>query len=149
MGIAAIGNWLFNFAIGLFIPPAFVNIRWGLFVVFGILCFMAAVQFFFTYPEVRKSEIFVMIPANASDRLAVKPLRRSNSCSAKRAHMLGTPRRAALTSHATWRTLLLRKPRETLLPLSITSQRRRRVRLRQLKRSKWSGMCGCQHTYHQ
>ena len=55
MGIAAIGNWLFNFAIGLFIPPAFVNIRWGLFLVFGILCFMAAVQFFFTYPEVRKS----------------------------------------------------------------------------------------------
>ncbi|KAI4614977.1 uncharacterized protein J4E92_007196 [Alternaria infectoria] len=51
MGIAAIGNWLFNFAIGLFIPPAFVNIRWGLFLVFGILCFMAAVQFFFTYPE--------------------------------------------------------------------------------------------------
>jgi hypothetical protein len=45
--------------------------------------------------------------------------------------------------------LLLRKPRETLLPLSITSQRRKQVRLRQRRRSKWSGMCGCQHTYHQ
>ncbi|KAF1837593.1 general substrate transporter [Decorospora gaudefroyi] len=51
MGIAAIGNWLFNFAIGLFIPPAFVNIKWAVFVVFGILCLLAAVQAFFTYPE--------------------------------------------------------------------------------------------------
>ncbi|RAR07032.1 high affinity glucose transporter [Stemphylium lycopersici] len=51
MGIAATGNWLFNFAIGLFIPPAFVNIKWALFVVFGILCFLAAAQFFLTYPE--------------------------------------------------------------------------------------------------
>ncbi|KAH7095904.1 general substrate transporter [Paraphoma chrysanthemicola] len=51
MGIAAIGNWLFNFAIGLFIPPAFLNIRWRLFVVFGTLCLAAAIQFWFTYPE--------------------------------------------------------------------------------------------------
>ncbi|CAN9219337.1 unnamed protein product [Alternaria alternata] len=51
MGIAAIGNWLFNFAIGLFIPPAFINIKWGLFVVFGVLCVLASIQFFFTYPE--------------------------------------------------------------------------------------------------
>ncbi|KAL6708429.1 hypothetical protein ACN47E_002692 [Coniothyrium glycines] len=51
MGIAAIGNWLFNFAIGLFIPPAFINIRWGLFIVFGVMCLLAATQFFFTYPE--------------------------------------------------------------------------------------------------
>lgn len=51
MGIAAIGNWLFNFAIGLFIPPAFQNIRWGLFVVFGVLCLLGATQFWLTYPE--------------------------------------------------------------------------------------------------
>ncbi|EDU39939.1 high affinity glucose transporter [Pyrenophora tritici-repentis Pt-1C-BFP] len=51
MGISATGNWLFNFAIGFFIPPAFVNIRWGIFIVFGVLCILAAVQFFFTYPE--------------------------------------------------------------------------------------------------
>lgn len=52
MGIASLGNWLFNFAIGLFIPPAFQNIRWGLFVVFGILCLLGATQFWLTYPEV-------------------------------------------------------------------------------------------------
>ncbi|KAF2198329.1 general substrate transporter [Delitschia confertaspora ATCC 74209] len=51
MGIAAIGNWLFNFAIGLFIPPGFVNIRWKLFIVFGVLCLGAAIQFWLTYPE--------------------------------------------------------------------------------------------------
>ncbi|RMZ69161.1 sugar transporter [Pyrenophora seminiperda CCB06] len=51
MGISATGNWLFNFAIGFFIPPAFVNIRWGIFIIFGVLCMLAAVQFFFTYPE--------------------------------------------------------------------------------------------------
>ncbi|KAH7130608.1 general substrate transporter [Dendryphion nanum] len=51
MGIAAIGNWLFNFAIGLFIPPAFLNIRWKLFIVFGVLCLGGAIQFYFTYPE--------------------------------------------------------------------------------------------------
>lgn len=51
MALASIANWLFNFAIGLFIPPAFQNISWKLFIIFGILCFGAAVQAFFTYPE--------------------------------------------------------------------------------------------------
>lgn len=51
MGIAAIGNWLFNFALGLYIPPGFQNITWKMFLVFGVMCVLAAVQFFFTYPE--------------------------------------------------------------------------------------------------
>ena len=51
MGIAAIGNWLFNFALGLFLPPAFRNIQYKIFVIFGILCFGAATQCYFTYPE--------------------------------------------------------------------------------------------------
>jgi len=51
MSISAIGNWLFNFALGLYIPPGFANIKWKLFIVFGVLCFAGAVQFYFTYPE--------------------------------------------------------------------------------------------------
>lgn len=51
MGIAALGNWLFNFALGLYIPPGFRNITWGLFLVFGIMCIAAAFQIFFTFPE--------------------------------------------------------------------------------------------------
>lgn len=51
MGIAAIGNWLFNFALGLYIPPGFQNVTWKMFLIFGIMCVLAAVHFFFTYPE--------------------------------------------------------------------------------------------------
>ena len=35
MGIAAIGNWLFNFALGLFVPPGFRNITYKIFIIFG------------------------------------------------------------------------------------------------------------------
>jgi len=51
MALASVANWLFNFAIGFFIPPAFANITWKLFIVFGTLCFGAAIQAYFTYPE--------------------------------------------------------------------------------------------------
>ena len=51
MGIATIGNWAFNFALGMFIPPAFREIDFGLFILFGALCFFAAVFGFFMYPE--------------------------------------------------------------------------------------------------
>lgn len=51
MALASVANWLFNFAIGLFIPPAFQNVSWKLFVIFGVLCFGASIQAFFTYPE--------------------------------------------------------------------------------------------------
>lgn len=51
MALAAVANWLFNFALGLYLPPAFVNITWKIFIVFGVLCIAAAIQAFFTYPE--------------------------------------------------------------------------------------------------
>jgi MFS family permease len=51
MGISAVGNWIFNFALGFFIPPGFRNISWKMFIIFGILCFAAAAQAFFSYPE--------------------------------------------------------------------------------------------------
>ena len=44
-------NIRFNFALGLFIPPAFANISYKTFIIFGVLCLGAAVQAFFTYPE--------------------------------------------------------------------------------------------------
>ncbi|KIW65517.1 hypothetical protein PV04_07772 [Phialophora macrospora] len=48
MGIAALGNWLFNFAPGLGvadIPPGFQNIKCGLFFVSGVLRIRGAIQF--------------------------------------------------------------------------------------------------------
>jgi hypothetical protein len=51
MSYAALANWLFNFALNMFTPPAFVNITWKVFIIFGVLCLAAAAWFFFTYPE--------------------------------------------------------------------------------------------------
>ncbi|KAL4818142.1 hypothetical protein BDW67DRAFT_22759 [Aspergillus spinulosporus] len=51
MGIAAIGNWFFNFALGLYTPPGFQNIAWKMFFVFEAMCVLAAIHFFFTCPE--------------------------------------------------------------------------------------------------
>lgn len=51
MSLAAVANWLFNFALGLYLPPAFVNITWKIFIIFGVLCLLAATQAYFTYPE--------------------------------------------------------------------------------------------------
>lgn len=51
MALAAVANWLFNFALGLFVPLAFANITYKTFIIFGVLCFGAAIQAFFTYRE--------------------------------------------------------------------------------------------------
>jgi hypothetical protein len=51
MSMAAMSNWVFNFALGMFTPPAFINIEWKLFIVFGVLCMGAAVWFSIFFPE--------------------------------------------------------------------------------------------------
>lgn len=51
MSLAALSNWIFNFALGLFTPPAFVNIQWRIFIIFGVLCVAAAGWFWVFYPE--------------------------------------------------------------------------------------------------
>ena len=48
MALAAVANWLFNFALGLFTPPAFLNITYKIFIIFGVLCIGAAIQAYFT-----------------------------------------------------------------------------------------------------
>ncbi|KAH8591981.1 hypothetical protein B0O99DRAFT_654119 [Bisporella sp. PMI_857] len=51
MSLAAVANWLFNFAFRLFVPPAILNITYKTFIIFGVLCFGAAIQAVFTHPE--------------------------------------------------------------------------------------------------
>ncbi|KAI1858781.1 uncharacterized protein JN550_012435 [Neoarthrinium moseri] len=51
MSLAALSNWVFNFALGMFTPPGFINIKYNLFIVFGVLCMVGAVWFFVFYPE--------------------------------------------------------------------------------------------------
>lgn len=44
-------NWIFNFALSYFVPPAFVNIQWRTYVVFGVFCTAMAAHVFFVFPE--------------------------------------------------------------------------------------------------
>jgi len=57
MALASIGNWLFNFAIGFFIPPGFKSISWKIFIIFGVLCIGAAAQAWFSYPETARKSL--------------------------------------------------------------------------------------------
>jgi MFS family permease len=44
-------NWAFNFALGYFVPPAFVSIQWKVYVLFGVFCTAMLIHVFFLFPE--------------------------------------------------------------------------------------------------
>lgn len=51
VSLATSGNWAFNFALGYFVPPSFVNIKWQTYLVFGVFCFSMLVHVYFLFPE--------------------------------------------------------------------------------------------------
>ena len=51
VALATSANWAFNFALGYFVPPAFVNIKWQTYLVFGVFCVAMFVHVFFMFPE--------------------------------------------------------------------------------------------------
>ncbi|KEY73775.1 hypothetical protein S7711_03083 [Stachybotrys chartarum IBT 7711] len=51
VGLAAAGNWSFNLALAYFVPPAFTNITWQTYMIFGTFCFVMIFHIFFFYPE--------------------------------------------------------------------------------------------------
>ena len=51
VALATSANWAFNFALGYFVPPSFVNIKWETYVIFGVFCFSMLVHTFFMFPE--------------------------------------------------------------------------------------------------
>ncbi|KAH0421013.1 hypothetical protein CcaCcLH18_13676 [Colletotrichum camelliae] len=51
VGLAAASNWAFNLALAFFVPPAFTNIQWKTYMIFGTFCFAMTFHIFFTYPE--------------------------------------------------------------------------------------------------
>ena len=51
VALATSANWAFNFALGYFVPPAFVNIKWETYLVFGVFCVAMFVHVFFMFPE--------------------------------------------------------------------------------------------------
>jgi len=53
VGLSAATNWIFNFALAYFVAPAFTNIQWKTYIIFGVLCFAMIFHIFFTYPETK------------------------------------------------------------------------------------------------
>ena len=44
-------NWAFNFALGYFVPPSFVNIQWQTYIIFGVFNFAMFVHVLIAFPE--------------------------------------------------------------------------------------------------
>ena len=57
VGLSAATNWIFNFALAYFLPPAFKNITWKTYLIFGIFCTTMIVHIFFTYPETARKTL--------------------------------------------------------------------------------------------
>lgn len=51
MALTTASNWIFNFALSYFVPPAFVNIKWKVYVLFGVFCTTMTIHVFFCFPE--------------------------------------------------------------------------------------------------
>lgn len=51
VALSTASNWMFNFALSYFTPPAFVNIRWKTYLIFGAFSFAMALHVFFCFPE--------------------------------------------------------------------------------------------------
>ncbi|KAL4790109.1 general substrate transporter [Aspergillus venezuelensis] len=51
VGVSAAGNWIFNFALAYFVAPAFTNIQWKTYIIFGVFCTVMTFHVFFMYPE--------------------------------------------------------------------------------------------------
>jgi len=57
VGLSASANWAFNFALALFVPPAFANITWKTYMIFGTFCLASGVHVFFMWPETRRMSL--------------------------------------------------------------------------------------------
>jgi MFS family permease len=51
VALSTSANWAFNFALSYFVPPAFVNIRWKVYIIFGCFLICMFLHVFFLFPE--------------------------------------------------------------------------------------------------
>ncbi|KAF2093601.1 MFS transporter [Rhizodiscina lignyota] len=51
VALSTSANWIFNFALSYFVPPAFVNIQWKVYIIFGVFCTAMTIHVFFAFPE--------------------------------------------------------------------------------------------------
>lgn len=52
-GICTAANWLFNFALAMFVPTAFKNITWRTYIIFLVFCFVMTFHVYFLFPETK------------------------------------------------------------------------------------------------
>ncbi|KAK9384091.1 general substrate transporter [Kockiozyma suomiensis] len=52
-GFSGAWNWIFNFALAFFVPPAFTNIQWKTYIIFAVFCVVMAIHVFFLFPETK------------------------------------------------------------------------------------------------
>lgn len=51
VAVSTSSNWIFNFALSYFVPPAFENIRWKTYILFGVFNATMTIHAFFFFPE--------------------------------------------------------------------------------------------------
>ncbi|KAF2140698.1 uncharacterized protein K452DRAFT_327499 [Aplosporella prunicola CBS 121167] len=51
VALATSANWIFNFALAYFVPPAFVNIQWKVYIIFAVFCLAMTIHVYFMFPE--------------------------------------------------------------------------------------------------
>ena len=89
VSVTTASNWIFNFSLSYFVPPAFENIKWKTYILFGVFCAAMTIHVFFCFPEVRAFHFDARFHAN-HPRHRARPSRKSSPCSWIRASSLGT-----------------------------------------------------------
>lgn len=53
VSVSTASNWLFNFALALFVPPSFSNISWKTYFIFGAFCGAMGIHVYLAFPETK------------------------------------------------------------------------------------------------
>ncbi|KAK9235865.1 general substrate transporter [Lipomyces kononenkoae] len=75
-GFCGAWNWIFNFALAFFVPPAFQNIQWKTYLIFAVFCIAMSTHVFLLFPETKGKtleEIDIMWAEN------IKPWKTANA----------------------------------------------------------------------
>lgn len=70
VGLATASNWIFNFALAYFVPPAFKNIQWRAYIIFGVFCFCGVIHSYFMFPEVCLCVVMGVFSSFSADLLS-------------------------------------------------------------------------------
>ncbi|POS86566.1 putative high-affinity glucose transporter [Erysiphe pulchra] len=57
VAVSTSANWAFNFALAYFVPPAFQNIQWRVYLLFGIFCAAMLIHVYLLFPETSKKSL--------------------------------------------------------------------------------------------